>query len=521
MPVFAILFCLLAAPFPPAAPTGSSVFESPAGTAAVSGNQIDGLVGAKLRQRGIEESPLCSDEVFVRRVFVDAIGAIPEPGEVRAFLADRRPGKRAALIDSLLARDEHADYWAMKWCDVLRVKSEFPVNLWPNAVQAYHRWVRDSVRNNMPYDRFARELLTSSGSNFRVPPVNFYRAPQGRKPAGIAEAVGITFLGVRLDKWPEPARAGLASFFSRIQFKPTGEWKEEIIQLDPAPAQPLRALLPDGTALTIDPDRDPRVVFADWLLARGNPWFARCAANRTWAWLVGRGIVNEPDDFRPDNPPSNPELLAYLADELARTNYDMRHLKRLILNSRTYQRSSIPRGSDPGAEALFAFYPVRRLDAEILADALIRIGGGAEDTMSPIPEPFTFVPSYQHTVALADGSISTPFLELFGRPSRDTGLDSERNNQPSEAQRMYLLNSTQLERRLARSERLRTLVRNARGNPRLLVQLVYQTILSRNPSPGEEAIALEHLAGPAARQREGMEDLAWALINTKEFLYRH
>lgn len=172
------------------------------------GNRIDELVRAELGQRGIAPANACSDAVFVRRVYLDMIGTLPQPHEVRRFLDDNDPDKRAALIDALFKRDEYADYWSLKWCDVLRVKAEFPINLWPNAVQAYHKWIHEVLRTNMPYDAFARALLTSSGSNFRVPPVNFYRAIQGYEPETIAEAAGLTLMGVRLDGWPEEKRAG-------------------------------------------------------------------------------------------------------------------------------------------------------------------------------------------------------------------------------------------------------------------------------------------------------------------------
>jgi len=494
-------------------------FERDAGRAST--NSIDALVLASLRERGIRPANVCSDAVFFRRVHIDVIGRLPEPREVRKFLQDRSPNKRAALIDALLEREEFADYWSLKWCDLLRVKSEFPINLWPNAVQAYYRWIRDAIGENRPYDQFVRELLTSSGSNFRVPPVNFYRAVQGREPAAIAEAVALTFMGVRTGGWPEARRSGMAAFFSRIAYKETAEWKEEIVFLDPAPAGPLEAVFPDGVTVRIPPQEDPRRVFANWLVAPDNPWFARNIVNRIWAWLLGRGIIHEPDDIRPDNPAVNPELLAYLEKELVKANYDLRHIYRLILNSRTYQQSSIPGSDHPDAEALFAHYRVRRLDAEVLIDALCWIAGDGESYSSAIPEPFTFIPEHQRSVALADGSITSQFLEMFGRPARDTGLESERNSKPTPAQRLHLLNSTHVQLKIARSQRLRRLLRTARGNRRAVIRGLYMTILSRPPMPAELAAAEEYYSIPGLNQRQAAEDLAWALVNTKEFLYRH
>jgi len=482
---------------------------------------IDVSVMNLQRDKGVRPARLCSDEVFVRRVFLDVIGELPTADEARAFITDNRADKRAVLVDDLLQRDAFADYWALKWCDLLRVKSEFPINLWPNAVQAYHQWIRESIRANKPYDEFARELLTSSGSNFRVPEVNFYRAIQGRTPADIAAAVALTFMGVRIDNWSEERRASMAPFFCRVAYKKTKEWKEEIVYLDPAPSGAMDAIFPDNTPVHIQPGQDPRRVFADWLITPDNPWFAWNIVNRVWGWLMGRGIVHEPDDVRPDNPPSNPELLEYLADELVNANYDLEHVYRLILNSRTYQQSSIPRSEGPDAQAQFAYYPVRRLEAEVLSDALCWIGGEGESYSSAIPEPWTYTPDSARTVCLADGSITSSFLEMFGRPARDTGLESERNNQPTDAQLLYLLNSSDIQRKIERSPRLRNLVQLAGRDLPELGDLIYLTILSRFPAQ-DELVALDEYARAAGLgPKQVLDDIAWALINSKEFLYRH
>jgi hypothetical protein len=483
--------------------------------------RIDGLVLATLQAKGIRPANLCSDAVFVRRVYLDIIGTLPKPREVQTFLEDRRNDKRALLIDDLLAREEFAEYWALKWCDLLRVKSEFPINLWPNAVQAYHQWIRDAIRQNMPYDQFARELLTSSGSNFRVPPVNFYRAIQGQEPAAIASAVSLTLMGVRFESWPEDKQKEMAQFFSRLAFKSTSEWKEEIVYLDPAADTASTATFPDGTTIQIGPGEDPRLVFADWLIDAHNEWFARNIVNRVWAWLLGRGIIHEPDDIRPDNPPVHPELLAYLEDELVRSKYDLRHIYRLVLNSEVYQQSCIPKSSDPEAEALFALYPVRRLDAEVLIDALCTLTGTRERYSSAVPEPFSFVPEFQRSIALADGSITSPFLEMFGRPARDTGLESERLIQPTDAQRLHLLNSSHIQNKIDRGWRLRDLVKTSGKDPRRVVRTVYMAVLSRQPTAEEFSAAEAYFRTEGLTPQNAAADLVWALINTKEFLYRH
>lgn len=489
---------------------------------AASAETIDDAVAAALKERRIEQAPVCSDETFVRRVFLDVIGKIPDPGEVKAFLNDDREGKRAALVDALLERPEFADYWSMKWCDLLRVKSEFPINLWPNAVQAYHRWVHDAIRENRPYDAIARDLLTSSGSNFREPAVNFYRAVQGRTPADLAGVAALTFMGARLDRMPKEHAAGLAAFFSRVAYKPTSEWKEEIVLTNPAPvATVAEAMLPDGKILTLRPEDDPRRVFADWLITAENPWFARAVVNRIWAWLLGRGIVHEPDDIREDNPASIPALLALLERELVGAKWDLRHVYRLILNSRTYQASSTPASADPAASALFAHYAVRRLDAEVLVDAFTTITGAHEEYSSPIPEPYTFLPEEHPAVLLPDGSITSSVLEMFGRPARDTGLFSERNNDCTDSQRLFLLNSTAMQNALQLSPKLRALGQAAKGDAAVYVRSVYLLVLSRYPAPEEIAAAKDYAKTSGLSGKQAAEDLAWALVNTKEFLFRH
>ncbi len=485
-------------------------------------SELDRLVFGELRQHGLEPAPPCADAVFLRRVYLDLIGTLPTPAEVIGFLEDKSPDKRAALVDFLLERDEYADYWAMRWGDVLRIKSEFPINLWPNAVQAYHRWVHDALRANMPYNEFARRLLTSSGSNFRVPEVNFCRAVQGQDPRALAAAVALTFLASRLDAWPEDRRDGLTALFSRVAFKGTAEWKEEIVMFDPRVAEGMQGMMPDGTTVEIDRHEDPRIAFADWLIdGSGRDWFCRAMVNRTWAWLFGRGLVHEADDIRPENPPVHPKAFAHLAGEFARQGSDVKELLRLIVNSRCYQQSCLARSESAEAIRHFACYPVRRMDAEVLIDALCQLTGTGESYSSQIPEPFTFIPEDQRTVALADGSITSAFLEMFGRPPRDTGLMSERNRKPSDAQALHLLNSTHLQNKLERSGKIRALLRKHAKNPRAAVRTVYLALLSRRPANDEVQAALDYARTPGINHKQAADDLVWALVNSKEFLYHH
>lgn len=501
-------------------------------------NRIDELVLVKLRRTGIPPSAKCVDEVFVRRVFLDVLGTLPSADRVRRFLADTRPDKRSRLIDEVLARDEFADYWGLKWGDLLRVKSEFPCNLWPNAVQAYDRWIRDAVRRNMPYDQFARELLTASGSNFRVPPVNFYRGFQDRSAMPIAENVALVFMGVRLHDagLPPDQVLGLSAFFAKIGYKATDEWKEEIVffnpdgvMTNPATGRTVLPAFPGEKPLALASDRDPRAVFADWLTSPRNPWFARAVANRVWFWLLGRGLVHEPDDMKPANAPWSPELLAWLEQQFVGHGYDVRYLFRLILNSSTYQLDSRPNRWNAADVAGFSHYRMRRLDAEPLLDAINQITGGTEKYVSAIPEPFTFLPADQRAITLADGSVESAFLELFGRPPRNTSFESERVSTPSVFQAQHLLNSSDVERKIERSWQLAQVAKGSAGTliaigkpaNSNLVDDLYLRILSRFPAPEERRAASAYLESPKRKPGESACDLVWALMNTKEFILKH
>ena len=491
-------------------------------------NHIDDLVFAKQAQTRFPISELCSDAVFIRRAYLDVIGTLPTSDEVRRFLSNRSADKRVKLVNDLLERPEFAEYWALKWCDLLRVKSEFPSNLWPNAVQAYQYWVLEAFRHNMPYDRFARALLTASGSNFRDAPSNFYRPFQERTPRKIFDTVALVFMGVRLDNsgWSEDQKLGMDAFFAKVAYKKTDEWKEEIIYSDPdkklinpATKEPVLPTSLGGTPLKLDQYADPRVAFSDWLTAPDNPWFSQAIVNRVWFWLMGRGIIHEVDDIRPENKPWSPELLAYLEKELVDNKYDLKHIYRLILNSSTYQLSALPTPENSGDEAGFSHYRARRLDAEVLIDAICQITGTGEEYSSAIPEPFTYIPSSERTIELADGSIKSSFLEMFGRPGRDTSLESDRNNNHSVFQALHLLNSSHIRNKIVTGPNLRKMMASCPGSKERVNQL-YLEILSRIPTPEEQKMAVDYIAS-SDRADNGFYDLAWALLNTSEFILKH
>ncbi len=490
-----------------------------------SSDRIDQLVLEQLRELQLEPARLCSDAVFLRRAYLATIGTLPTEEEARDFLASEDGTKRAVVIERLLERPEFADYWAMKWGDLLRVKAEFPIKLWPNAVQAYHHWIRSGIEQNKPFHQFAQELLVGSGSNFREGQVNFYRAMQDRSPRGIASTVALTFMGERTEHWPERKLDAMAGFFANVAYKSTAEWKEEIVYFDPtADVEGLTvgAIFPDGTPATVDPAKgDPRALFATWLLRPDNPAFTGNITNRVWAWLMGRGIVHEPDDFRPDNPPSNPRLLEFLQQEFIESRCDMKHLYRIILNSRTFQLSSIPVQDTPLAAANFAHYPLRRLEAEVLIDAINQITGTREEYSSPIPEPFTFVPDDVRGIALSDGSITSSFLELFGRPPRDTGREAERSRNTTPAQRLHLLNSSHIQKKIEVCPLVAGADELSPQERADLAERAYLTLLSRYPT-GEELAAIEaHAEETGTFGRTLATDLVWALLNQPEFYFNH
>ena len=435
---------------------GSAAPAAPKGTAASPWETADGAA---------------SDAVFVRRAYVDLAGRIPTRDEAQRAAAEARPGRRQELVDALLASDDFAGYWSMRFCDVLRVKSEFPINLWPNAVYVYHRRIHAFVKDDEPWDRFARALLTATGSDFRDAEVNFLRATARRTPEGYAEAAARTFLGWEWADLPEARRRELAGYFSCVRIKNTREWKEEVV-------------LAEG--------EDRRAAFAARLLGEWRDDFAKAFVRRVEAWFFGR---DEPD----------PRHVALFVEN----GYRLRPLVRAIALSPAYARGPVTGG-----------FPYRRLDAEVLDDAICDLTGAKRDYQSIAPEPFTFLPANRRSVLIEDGSISNAFLLLFGRPARDTGRLDERHNGITAKQRLYLLNSGKLFQNLGRMVDGRDYRRQGTAK---IVEDLYWRFYARAPTPAEKKNLLDHFARlpKGAEKWRFPRDLAWCLLNSREFLYQH
>ncbi len=485
-----------------------------------SSKRVDKFVNKVLEAQQIQPAELCSDEVFLRRVSLVLTGKLPTVEQVIVFLASENPQKRALLVDEILASEAYVDYQVLKWGDLLRIKSEFPSNIWPNGVQAYNRWLREQIRSNAPYNQMVYEMLVSTGSNFRSPAVNFYRAFQKREPALIAENVNLLFLGSR--KTP----ATFAAFFTQLCYKSTREWKEEIVYIDlDTPPDQKEITMPDGVKLSIEAGADYRKAFAQWLCLSGNRDFARAMTNRVWFWLMGRGIIDPPDDIRPDNPASNPALLESLTTAFIDSGYDIRALMRLILNSDTFARSSVSSktaGKKPELAAqLFAQYPTTRMTAEQIIDAIGDITGIFDIYISKVPEPYSYFPHDIRAVQIGDGSVSSAQIEMFGRPSRDVSLESDRDNRLTSKQVLYLLNSAVILKKIEDSEQITSMAKKS-TSAQELTDRIYLMMLARHPSAEESASITKLLPfDKQATKLNFARKLVWALLNSSEFLFNH
>lgn len=457
----------------------------------------------------------CTDAAFLRRLSLVALGRSPTAEEAKRFLANQEASKREKRVDEILDSPECIDLLTMRFADLLRMKSEFPINLWPNAVQMWHRKIHDELAADRPYSDMVRDFLTTSGSNFKRPHANFFRACAERSPSGWAQMVAQTLLGMRLSDFPREVQSDFPLFFSRIRMKRTEEWKEEIVFTDPLPVS-FTAKTPDGKTFSISaPNSDPRALFADWLLDAENPFFARAAVNRVWSWIFGTGLTGSPDTL--PLPSTKSGALAAverdLIDLFRRSGYRLKPLYRAILTSDAFQAQIAREERDA---ALFAAYPIRRLEAELIVDELARVTGEYDRYSSVIPEPFTFLPAQTRSITIADGSLTSAALECFGRPPRDHGTAAERNQASTESQRLYLMNSGTLYNRLQRMVGW-SILPNPSSSARM--DQLYLLLLARLPSKEERKIVEQFLRENGKNNRRAWSDLAWMLVNSREFLF--
>jgi hypothetical protein len=486
-------------------------------------NFIDSLVFARLKKLNIAPSDLADDAEFCRRVYLDVIGTLPTADEARRFLADPRPDKRARLVDELLERPEFDDYWALKWADLLRVDRQA---LGPKRAYAYHRWIHDALAANMPLDEFARALIMAEGPLADSPPASFYRAVP--KPGDAASTLSQVFLGVRIacaechhhpyDRWDQDDYHGMTAYFAGLAVKPTP--RGEAVFLDgpglvrhprkgtDVVSHPLGEPTPEKAA-----PGDHRAELAAWMTRPDNPYFARNLANRVWAHLLGRGLVEPVDDVRATNPPTNPELLDALARHLVEHKYDLRALIRVVCASRTYQLSSRPNETNEKDEQGYSRAALKRVDAEVLLDMVCRTTG--------VGERFGGSPPGTRAIQLWDSKASHYFLKVYGRPERLSACECERGHEPSVAQVLHLLNSPEIQAKLSHEAGTvaRLVKKHADDGP--LVEELYLTFYGRLPDAKEKAAAVTFLAGRKERRRQAAEDLAWSLLNSLEFVFNH
>lgn len=486
-------------------------------------NYVDRHVDDKLRELRLLAAPPCSDAEFVRRVHLDVIGLLPSVAETQAFLADAAPDKRARLIEQLLERPEMAEFWALKWADLLRMN---PKKVGASGVYKLQRWLVKAWRDNVPYDQFARELLTAQGSTAQFAPAAFYRAAADTNDC--VETVGQLFLGVRMqcakchnhpfDRWTQDNYYGLGAFFTRVGRKP-GPAADELIvfasrsgeSVQPRTGAVMAPWAPQAGEVEA-PQADRREAFVGWLTDPANPYFARAEANRVWGHLLGRGIVEPVDDFRDSNPPAIPELLDALAADFQATGFDRRHLIRTILNSRVYQQSAETGAFNAGDEKYFSHARVRRLSAEQLLDAVTQV--------TEVPEKFAGAPCGTRAAQMPGPVPEHPFLKAFGQPARETACQCERSSDANLAQALQMINGPLVNDKLRNeANRLRRLAK-AGASDEQIVRELYLAAVCREPNAEEIATALRHVAAQPERLA-ALEDVCWALLNSKEFVFQH
>ncbi|HVK58467.1 MAG TPA: DUF1549 and DUF1553 domain-containing protein, partial [Candidatus Kapabacteria bacterium] len=505
-------------------------------------NHIDRHIFAKLARLRMNPSGLCTDEVFVRRAYLDLLGVIPTGEEARAFVLDASPRKRSRLIDRLLEKPEFADFWALKWMDLLRAEERI---LDRKGLELLHRWVRTSILERKPMDQFAREIIAARGSTYKNPPANFYRAT--RTPLERAEASAQLFLGTRVqcaqchnhpfDRWSQDDYYDWQSVFGRVKYKVLEnrrrddndghEFKgEQIIYLadtggvkNPRTGNPAKPRFLGETAPISS--QDELTALAAWMTSPSNPFFAKVQANRVWYHLFGRGIVEPIDDFRASNPPSHPELLEELGRDFIDHGFDLRQLIRVIMNSSTYQLSAEPNEGNSADESNFSHAYLRRLSAEQLLDSQTRL--------LQIPADFLGYPMGLRSGQLA-GALSErrrgegrpsidQFLATFGKPPRLLPSECERSCEPTMGQAFQLMNGPLLNDLLAKKGGLIDQLLDGKSDARDMIADVFWNALSRGPTAQELSRFESHLNAEKLN-RAALEDVFWSVMNTKEFLFR-
>ena len=486
-------------------------------------NAIDEFIDRNLRQMNLRPSGLADDAEFLRRVYLDVIGRRPTAAEARRYLEDSSEGKRARLVDGLLELPEFADFWALKWSDLLRVDR---LALGVRNAYSYYSWIRDSVAANKPLDEFARELLLAEGPLSEQPAGYFYKV--AKKSGDMAASTSQVFLGIRItcaechqhpyDRWTQRDYHGMRAFFEQIKYKKVGDEEALVTEGNPQLRHPRTKEIvnpyPLGTKMPEQaPEGDRRRALADWMASSENPWFARNMANRFWAHFFGRGLVEPVDDVRATNPPSNPELLEALTRHLVNYQFDAKSLIRFITTSRTYQLSSRVNETNASDEQNFSRALFRRLPAEVLMDAVSDVTG--------MPEKYTGVPAGYRAVQLWDSQQQNYFLKLFGRPVRATPCECERSTGASISQALHLMNSPTIQGKLAHEGgNLARLVATCPDDSRLVEEL-YLTCFSRLPTAEEKSNLVKHLSAHAGQRRQAVEDLAWSMLNSLEFVFNH
>lgn len=499
-------------------------------------NFIDDLTIEKLRELNLPPSPPAPDTEFLRRACLDTVGILPTAEEARAFLADRGPDKRDRLIDSLLARPEFVDYWTHRWGDLLLVSSKrLPAPL----MWSYHAWIRNQVSANTPWDQFVRQIVTARGGTLENGSGSFFVLQDD--PTKMSETVSQAFLGMSIqcakchnhpmEKWTNDQYYAFANLFSRVHAKTGGRAGDTVIfttnegdLIQPLtnrarPPQPL-----DGTPVSLTDPRDRREALADWLTRGENPYFSRAIVNRVWANFLGRGLVEAVDDMRKTNPASNEKLLTALADHLVAQRFDLKSLMRTILQSETYQRASQPLPGNSSDRRFYSHYYPRRMMAEVALDALSQVTGAPTEFKQAAergPSGFSY-PVGWRALQLPDTNIDSYFLKSFGRPDRIITCECERTAAPSMSQALHIANGDTLNQKLkAKGNRIEKLLAQNTPDDRI-VDEAYLAALSRYPSAEEKQKLLGLLAeSTGASRREGVEDLFWGILSSKEFFFNH